>query len=77
MLCGQCESLLERVAGNAARQVPSANGRGRVSTLLCGRCGSLLPSADPDAGMLAKLSQLSRFGLGADDRPLLAAVKGD
>jgi hypothetical protein len=42
-----------------------------LTALLCSRCGAVLPSPDPDGVMLTKLTQLSRFGLGADDRPLL------
>jgi hypothetical protein len=46
-----------------------------LTALLCSRCGAVLPSPDPDGVMLTKLTQLSRFGLGADDRPLLAPNK--
>ena len=43
-----------------------------LASLLCARCGTLLLRADPEEALLTKLSQMSRFGLGADDRPLLA-----
>ena len=42
-----------------------------LASLLCARCGTLLLQADPQEALLTKLSQMSRFGLGADDRPLL------
>jgi hypothetical protein len=49
----------------------------RFNGLLCSRCSTVLPSPDPDGGMLTKLTQLSRFGLGADDRPLLDSTNPD
>jgi hypothetical protein len=47
----------------------------QLTALLCARCGAVLPNPDPDGIMLTKLTQLSRFGLGADDRPLLEPDK--
>jgi hypothetical protein len=77
LLCNQCKLVLEKAANGATKQFGSPGLRDPVSALLCARCGSVLPFSDPDAGMLLKLSQLSRFGLGADDRPLLVTSNRD
>ncbi|HKI94209.1 MAG TPA: hypothetical protein VJ992_02850 [Gemmatimonadales bacterium] len=44
---------------------------GRAGTHLCPRCGGQLRRADSADALLAKLSQLARFGLAAEDGPLL------
>jgi len=73
LLCGQCREA----TGSGAKLSFPATGHARLpggfAALLCARCGAVLPTPDPDYGMLAKLNQLSRFGLGADNRPLLAS----
>ncbi len=76
MLCVTCESTLAKLslAGNPRDNLPRL---GELRRLLCARCGALLPSEDPSEVMLAKLSQLSKFGLGADDRPLLSGQPGE
>ncbi|MHC4141751.1 MAG: hypothetical protein ACYSUF_07705 [Planctomycetota bacterium] len=38
---------------------------------MCARCGAAVLPGDGMETMLAKLSELSRFCLGGDDRPLL------
>jgi hypothetical protein len=50
---------------------------GELRGLVCERCGTVLPTKDPAEVMLSKLTQLSRFGLGADDRPLFSVPKGE
>ena len=48
--------------------VASADG---LSVLLCHRCGAVLPAADAVDTMLRKLTQLARFGIGAESGPIL------
>jgi hypothetical protein len=50
--------------------------RNPLSSLLCARCGTVLTTLDPADAMLSKLSQLSKFGIGADDRPILTTSGG-
>lgn len=45
--------------------------RASLTGVFCTRCGSMVAPTDPVDTMLTKLFQLSRFGLGADDRPIL------
>jgi hypothetical protein len=44
---------------------------------ICARCGAAPIPEDSVDAMLTKLSQLSRFGLGADDRRLLVHSDGE
>jgi len=44
---------------------------GGLSSQFCVRCGRLLPVRDSVDGMLGKLTQLARFGLDAESRPIL------
>ncbi len=76
VLCVTCESTLAKLAlaGNPRENMPRL---GELRRLLCARCGALLPTEDPSEVMLAKLTQLSKFGLGADDRPLLTGQPRD
>ena len=73
MLCGYCRSRMEGLSEIRESEPRRTSVPVELSTLLCGRCGTVLPVPDPDGGMLTKLNQLSGFGLGADDRPLLAS----
>ena len=50
---------------------------GRPGTPVCAYCGAVIGSREPVDKMLVKLSELSRLGLGADDRPLLAHADRD
>ncbi len=75
MICNQCQLELSSFTG-AARLDPRSLSRESLSAAFCLRCGSLVAPADPVDTMLTKLFQLSRFGLGADDRPLLATNRG-
>lgn len=72
MHCGTCRNTLSRWS---LKHVPQAFLSNEVpksfAKVLCARCGSML-SVDPERELLLKLSQLSQFGLGADDRRLLA-----
>ncbi len=72
MYCGTCRDALSRWS---LKHVPQASVSNEVSEslakVLCARCGSML-SVDPERELLIKLSQLSQFGLGADDRRLFA-----
>ncbi len=77
MLCVTCESTLAKLslAGTPRDSLPRL---GELRRLLCARCGALLPTEeDSSEVMLAKMSQLSKFGLGADDRPLLSDQPGE
>ncbi len=73
MLCSRCEAMLAGLSPKAKRRFSRPAPRASLGALLCARCRAVLPPKDPEDAMLTKLSQLSRFGLGADDRPLLAA----
>ncbi len=72
MHCGPCRDTLSRWS---LKHVPQASLLNEVpeslANVLCSRCGSML-SVDPERELLVKLSQLSQFGLGADDRRLFA-----
>ena len=76
MLCVKCDSILAGSSLGADPRIRWTDLSGPLSALLCARCGAVLPALDPAHAMLAKLSQLSRFGLGADDRPILALTGG-
>jgi len=73
VLCAKCEVTVTSMALKKPR-VRWSDLADPVAAVLCNRCGAVLPSPDPTEGMLSKLQQLSRFGLGADDRPLLASA---
>ena len=73
MLCAKCKNLFTAFSSEYARRERWANIRNPVESLLCDRCGTVLPSHDPAEAMLSKLSQLSKFGIGADDRPILTS----
>lgn len=76
MLCVGCKNLC---GDNAPRTTPGKRWRvlnNPLHALFCARCGTLLPPLDPADAMLSKLAQLSKFGLGADDRPILTSVRG-
>jgi hypothetical protein len=48
----------------------------RLRSIICLRCGSLLPAERPADTMLEKLSQLARFGLADGATPLLEVTGG-
>jgi hypothetical protein len=72
VLCKRCKVLMSRPRGRMLPRWRGARAMSSLDPLLCERCRALLIPEDSVEAMLAKLSQLSRFGLGADDRPLLA-----
>jgi hypothetical protein len=74
VLCPRCEIVMSRLSRDGA-QFRSHSPEYPVSALLCARCGAVLPMDDPADTLLIKLTQLSRFGIGADDRPLLASTR--
>ncbi len=71
MLCPRCEviladsSLVDRHRLHAPDLMPV------LGVPFCARCRAMLHPEDQEKAMRTKLSQLSRFGLAADDRPLL------
>jgi hypothetical protein len=69
--CPECEQALAELSDS--RQMPLTDSErlpAWLADVMCARCGALLLSEDPDRHLLTKLAQLSRFGLGADDRRL-------
>ena len=71
MLCVRCKEILAELSlpwKHQLKQTPSGSSMTRI---LCARCGAVVIPENPEEAILTKLAQLSRFGLGADDRPLL------
>ena len=71
MLCVRCKEILAELSlpwKHQIKQTPSGSSMARI---LCARCGAIVIPANPEEAILTKLAQLSGFGLGADDRPLL------
>lgn len=52
-------------------------GAHRVNDLMCRRCGAVLPAELLTERLLAKLTQLGRFGLDSEGRPLLEPARED
>lgn len=52
-------------------------GAERLRAVTCSSCGALLPMHDSIEAMLLKLTQLARFGLDAEGRPLLTPAHTD
>jgi len=77
MLCGNCQANARELTGRPAPERPSAVSAGLepLRTLLCEQCLALLPAVDSTDLLLRTLSQLARFGLGAQTRPLLTVGK--
>lgn len=72
MLCDRCEKANTTPGSNQTTAGPlDPQVASRLRDLLCERCGAVLPPTDPTETMLEKLSQLARFGLTAEGRPLL------
>ncbi len=74
MLCERCEKILAQWSLRCEPQSHGSQLAASLATVFCARCGGLVSSVDPERVLLKKLSQLSRFGLGGDDRPLLKDV---
>jgi hypothetical protein len=73
MRCSECETLPVDMARPQA-DPPSVmlRGLGRLRLFYCDECGTPLPPPDSTETLLAKLSQLARFGLSAGGKPILA-----
>ena len=74
MLCERCEKILAELSLQCEPQRQGSALAASLATVLCARCGGFVSSVDPERVLLKKLSLLSRFGLGGDDRPLLKDV---
>lgn len=71
MLCPHCQTRTPVEASALRTSLKFVLGSERLSRLVCDRCGAVLPLEDPTDRLLGKLSQLARFGLAAEARPLL------
>ncbi len=73
MLCVRCKEILAELSLPWRHQFKQAPSGSSMARILCARCGAMVIPPNPEEAILTKLAQLSRFGLGADDRPLLAS----
>ncbi len=71
MLCVRCQEILAELSLQWKHQIKQKPPGSPMARILCARCGAMVLPAKPEDAILTKLAQLSRFGLGADDRPLL------
>ena len=71
MLCLECATRSPQPRIRYVHGDPPLEGLNRLRSLVCAGCGSLLPLTDATDGLLSKLVQLDRFGLGAYAAPLL------
>jgi hypothetical protein len=71
MLCLECATRSPRPRIRHVHEPPALEGLSRLRSLVCSGCGTLLPLTDSAEGLLTKLIQLDRFGLGAFAEPLL------
>jgi hypothetical protein len=75
MLCGLCgghpTAVARRTRRHFGRQAWKLE---RLTVLFCEVCGAALPALDPTEQLLAKLSQLARFGLTAEGRVLVEST---
>jgi hypothetical protein len=74
MHCSECERLKsEKARAGQTLQIPARQRPlAQLGLLFCEHCGSALAVHDETDSLLAKLSQLARFGLAAEDHPILA-----
>jgi hypothetical protein len=74
MLCRRCERVVQ--AHGTMRlwvsRAPAEDSPWR--SVLCARCGAVLPPEEMTERLVRKLSQLARFGLGGDTTPLLRSA---
>ncbi len=68
MICLRCKETSNAVGSKGS---PERDWGDRV----CEACGASLSHADTTSALLAKLSQLARFGLAAEDGPLLQPAR--
>ncbi len=66
VFCDQCD---HKWSDREMTNEPELSG---LSSQFCISCGRLLPVSDSVNEMLGKLTQLARFGLDAESRPILA-----
>jgi hypothetical protein len=71
MLCLECATRSPRPRVRYLENPVVQEGMCRLRSVVCSGCGSLLPLTDSADGLLSKLVQLDRFGLGAFAAPLL------
>jgi len=69
MQCVECQSRGREVVRRYGRRDRAWE---RLKTLCCATCGRLLPNPDSTERLLGTLAGLSRFGLAAEGRPVLA-----
>ena len=72
MQCADCQSTGREAGRRATRRDRSSEPLRRLS---CASCGRLLPAPDSTDRLLRTLMGLSRFGLTAEARPILARVR--
>jgi len=78
MLCRRCERPLGSARLLSCWPAPQRVwGAGRLGDLLCDRCGAVLPTGLVTERLIAKLSQLGRFGLAGSPKPLLERAEED
>ncbi len=75
MLCVRCKEILAELPLLGKHQIKQTPSGSSMARILCACCGAMVIPANPEEAILTKLAQLSRFGLGADDRPLLASSR--
>lgn len=73
VLCSACESVHQQRLGAARLSSPRSGLRHSVRTLLCDRCGRVLPPVEPEEFLLKRLAQFARFGIGAESGPILSS----
>lgn len=71
MLCLDCSTRSPQPRSRHIRDGETGDGLSRLRSLVCAECGSVLPLTDATDGLVSKLIQLDRFGLGAFAAPLL------
>lgn len=71
MLCDLCQNLPADAWRTTTRPLGDDAGAERLGTLLCERCGELLPERDQTDRFLRSLARLAGFGLAAGGSPIL------
>jgi len=75
MLCRRCASLTtDHPVRRPSLLAYGLFGSDAWQAVLCCRCGSILPVEGQSTAVFKKLSQLTRFGLAGDARPLLEST---
>jgi len=76
MLCRRCEIASSATGVRHAAPSPARVwGAHRLGNLLCASCGTILTGEDVAERLLRKQSQLARFGLTGQARPLLEVAR--